>query len=83
MTVAELIAKLQSVPQDSVVLYRAYSDYQALQDDDLITYSKDDQDGIVCHHGHWMRCKEAWKDGAAAAEVALVKTVNAVVFPGN
>lgn len=82
MTVKELIKELQGYPSDAVILYRAFSEYNALEPGDVSLYTKDDKEkGIICHKGQWMSCRDAWR--SSIQEAKQEPKVDAVVFPGN
>lgn len=88
--VSELIAHLQTLPQDAVVLYRCMSDYAELENE-FIDLKKGKKGKIICHHGHYMQAEEHWFDpnypgypyGKPNDLPSAPKYVTAVVFPGN
>lgn len=77
MTVKELVEKLQTFPQDAVVLYRAWSELNAMDDDD-VWLAKPEEKLVVrrngmymgYHHHHWPKEETP-------------EFVEAVCFPGN
>lgn len=61
MLVRELIALLQTFPQDVPVLHTMMSDYVELDDESIsVVHPLADGTGIACHNGHWMHIPSAW-----------------------
>lgn len=49
MTVKELIEKLQSMPQDAIVIYRAWSDWNDLEPDEIGLFSGEKEFRTLSH----------------------------------
>ncbi len=77
MTVAELIAKLQTYPPDAVVIYDYCSDYAEMEHEDVTLYLADEQ--LICWRSQngYMGYRAAWFQG----ETPDFRTV--VHFPGT
>lgn len=77
MTVRELIAKLQTMPQDAAVLYRCCSDYSILESGEIVLRKADDE--LVALRGgkHMTLTRKQYP----ANETPVF--VDAVIFPGN
>ncbi len=85
MTVRELIAFLEKIPQDHLVIYSQYSDYTVLDQEDITVQSETSKLRTGCavpHHnmsGSVRRFNSLREYGDGKLPIPL----NAVIFPGN
>lgn len=77
MKVHELIAKLQTMPQDADVVYALYSDYSEMEAED-VQYVSADEKRIAKRRGEIVRCDPRWVPPNESVE-----WVSVVCFPGN
>lgn len=74
MTVKELIAHLQMLPQDAIVITSYFSDYQEIDTSHISlidghTDFEKNGTGLIRHHGHLMELNRVWiEQGHYAAE---------------
>ncbi len=90
MTGRELIAHLQSLPEDALdfeVIYQCCSDYSRLTAGQITVVRETDdlEYGMPIHHhnmpGEYRRYTSMWEYGKGT--VSLPKPANTIVFPGN
>lgn len=74
VTVAELIAFLQKLPQDLPVAYQCFSEQMLLTLDDRCGYDNTPR---------VMKCREARVDGWVHDERPDMPSIEYLVFPGN
>lgn len=81
MTVRELIAALQEMPQDYTVAYQCYSDYSMMQADEIKVRHASDKKAVR-HHNMPDEIREynAYEYAKGSQEPEFV---NVVIFPGN
>lgn len=71
-----------------------YSDYEALDTDDVTLYEPKYGEGLIIHHGHIMYLKKGWRQsertvsdlrrlGVPGVPAADPPFITAVHFPGN
>lgn len=77
MTVGELIDQLKQYPRNATVLYRAFSEFNLLEHDDLEFYPKHSKQ-VIEHSGKYMVDYDYWtKPGERPNYVEVL------IFPGN
>lgn len=76
MTVAELIEKLKTMPQEAVVIYALYSDYSALEADDIELHLASEEK--VKYRGNRFSNVQSFEKAQEALDYRDV-----VIFPGN
>ena len=77
MTVAELIAKLKKFPKDLPVLFRHFSDYAELTEEDIEHASAESQ-RIKYRDANGYSLYQSWCDGDGPHDFR-----SAVLLPGN
>lgn len=77
MKVHELIAKLQLMLQDAIVIYQRCSTYTMLEDDEPRIATAESKQ-IALYNGEYMDLLPKW-----IPQGATVEYVTAVAFPGN
>jgi len=75
MTVAELIVKLQTMPQEALVIYQRCSECVALEEDEVLLF-----DDYIERNGIYMQFKDKWWDYSKDGDP---KKLTVCVFPGN
>lgn len=85
MTVKELIALLQTTPQDALVTQTLFSDYKELEPGDISVMDgpRPDGSGLIRHHGHLMWMHGNWWPKHEGEKPAKPEYVKAVHFNGN
>jgi len=81
MIVKELIELLKTFPEDALVIYTAYSDYNPLETNDIRLITSEEK--LISHKGHLMNIKEAWLDLRNNQFENPPEYLTAVLFPGN
>jgi hypothetical protein len=74
MTVAELIAKLQTMPQDAPVVIDMCSECLLLDEEEPRL------EEMIVRHGTWMKLNKSWWDYAKDGEPNQIAVCH---FPGN
>jgi len=86
MTVAELIGKLSTFPQDAVVLYRACSDWSTMDEKDVTLHKPEDRQIIYREHKHgdgYSDFNPRWVPPGKEGEPEYNDFRTLVCFPGN
>jgi hypothetical protein len=83
MTVKELIKFLGKQPQEAIILFRAYSTWNAMELDEIQVSQPSDKGGIILHNGVYMEIPNEWwpkRDGKLPEKPNYL---TCLLFPGN
>jgi len=78
MTVKELIALLEKMPQDAIVINTMMSDYSEVEPYD-ITLLQGEEGRVIRHRGHLMKLRRSWWP----KDLGEPEYLTAVHFKGN
>lgn len=78
MTVKELIAELQTMPQDAQVIYACYSEYDLLNEGDITLHKPSDKKIELRKENGYLRYRDRWH-----REGDKIVFPEVVVFPGS